>query len=446
MILDDSVLLEKPYSLKVLGGPGSGNFGHRGRPGEIGGSTSLSGIVQAVQAADGGFTYHAVTGTEPKTGYALSLHKDREQVLPVEDVHVKQVAEYVKKNRALLQQPDKYLGGWHNPNDGQVYLDVSTIVTTAAEAEQLGRTHGQLAYFDLAHGRSVDIALPRGLDGQEETNLTHRRTPSGRANLGRYHPHHEGHHRSRSNARRDRGSQESPRLLARYFPLHTIADAHAVQLSVALRYAFARGRKALGPHISVEKASAAIEAALSEVLPEMLLGALVAGGTIAVKQLSNKTRFAADKNDVTTIKMRFDANNPKAVAWAEEHAAELVTNISEVTRERLAAAIAKQQETGEDAYDEILAAVGDEDRATLIARHESMVAAGEGQRQAWDQAVDKGLLTGDEKRVWIVTDDERLCPICEELDGETAILGGEYPGGYEGPPAHVQCRCTEGIL
>jgi hypothetical protein len=78
-----------------------------------------------------------------------------------------------------------------------------------------------------------------------------------------------------------------------------------------------------------------------------------------------------------------------------------------------------------------------------------MLAAGEGQRQGWDQAVENGLLTGDEERVWIVTGDEKVCPICEGLEDGRAKLGEPYVGDdgeeYDGPPAHVQCRCTEGI-
>lgn len=79
----------------------------------------------------------------------------------------------------------------------------------------------------------------------------------------------------------------------------------------------------------------------------------------------------------------------------------------------------------------------------------TMTAASEGQRQAWDQAIEKGLLTGDEQRVWIVTPDDKLCPICEGLEDKKADLGGTYTGDdgneYGGPPAHVACRCTEGL-
>lgn len=146
--------------------------------------------------------------------------------------------------------------------------------------------------------------------------------------------------------------------------------------------------------------------------------------------------------------LAFDRTDPNAQQWIDEHAAELAKGLSETTRQAIEDALAEWYEGGSraDATDEIFAAVGDEDRADLIAHHESMLAANEGQRQSWDQAVDAGLLTGTEKRTWIATADQVVCLICEELDGRVADLDGEYPDpGGDGPPQHLRCRCTEGI-
>lgn len=152
------------------------------------------------------------------------------------------------------------------------------------------------------------------------------------------------------------------------------------------------------------------------------------------------------------LRMQFDAQNPAVIEWARKHAAELVTQVTDTTRERIRLAVEELQAEGdwEFAHDRIAAAVGDQDRADLIARHETMLAAGEGQRQAWAQAEDEGLLTGDEQRGWIVTPDEKLCPICEGLEDKVADLDGVYVSDdgdeYDGPPAHVLCRCSEGIV
>lgn len=158
----------------------------------------------------------------------------------------------------------------------------------------------------------------------------------------------------------------------------------------------------------------------------------------------------AAKRDVWTtgFGMSFNSQNPSVIEWAKKHAAELIEQITETTRERIREAVVGLQQDGDwdVAYDKILNAVGDETRADLIARHETMLAAGEGQRLAWGQAEDQGLLSGRERREWIITEDERVCPICAQLAGAIAPLNGVYPGGIDGPPAHVQCRCTEGII
>lgn len=59
-------------------------------------------------------------------------------------------------------------------------------------------------------------------------------------------------------------------------------------------------------------------------------------------------------------------------------------------------------------------------RAVLIARTEIMTAANDGQRALWRQAAQAGELN---------------------------LLDGQYPGdGGQGPPLHPDCRCTEGLV
>jgi hypothetical protein len=70
-----------------------------------------------------------------------------------------------------------------------------------------------------------------------------------------------------------------------------------------------------------------------------------------------------------------------------------------------------------------------------------MRASNEGQKQLWDQAREKGLLTGEEKKVWMTADP---CPICADLEGQTVPLSEDFSIG--GPPAHPNCRCTTGLV
>lgn len=250
-------------------------------------------------------------------------------------------------------------------------------------------------------------------------------------------------------------------------PLHRVADSHVAKLEVAVLHAFARARKAMrstitSQHTDTSEALAVLREELEAILPRMLRQVYIDGGETAAEMLRKQLRNAGDYEghqlrgakapDRPRIDFEFDVASQAAIDWADKHAGELIDGISETSREAINNATAELLETGDwsEALDEILAAVGDPDRARLIARNESMIAVHEGQREAWDQAVESGLLEGDEEREWIVVGDEKVCPICQSLEGKTAKIGQSYISdegeAYEGPPAHVSCRCSEGLI
>jgi hypothetical protein len=250
-------------------------------------------------------------------------------------------------------------------------------------------------------------------------------------------------------------------------PVHQAADKHLGAMQLAVMYGFLRGRKAYKAG-GVDAAVKAIHAALLVSLPPVLVKTFVAGGNagagIVPKRRVAETSGAgchdagvreADRSrtasrPITTLApfdIRFDVSSPEAIAWAKEHAAELADGLSETSRDNIKDAIASALEgDGIDAaYDDILAAVGDSDRAEMIARTEVMTAANEGQREGWSQAVDAGLLPKDTEIEWIATSD--CCDDCADLDGATRPIDGEYEDSDagDGPPLHPNCRCTEGV-
>jgi hypothetical protein len=84
-------------------------------------------------------------------------------------------------------------------------------------------------------------------------------------------------------------------------------------------------------------------------------------------------------------------------------------------------------------------------RAQTIARTETIRASVDGQLAIWRAAQAQGLLPGNARKRWIVTPDDRLCPICRPLAGVEVLLHESFPGGVAGPPLHPSCRCAVAI-
>lgn len=87
-------------------------------------------------------------------------------------------------------------------------------------------------------------------------------------------------------------------------------------------------------------------------------------------------------------------------------------------------------------------------RARAIARTETMTALNEGQQAVYTNAQTLGLLPKNARKVWIVTKDDRLCPVCQGMAGQKVGINESFMKGTElvlTPPLHVNCRCTVGI-
>lgn len=92
-------------------------------------------------------------------------------------------------------------------------------------------------------------------------------------------------------------------------------------------------------------------------------------------------------------------------------------------------------------------------RAQVIARTEMLRAANEGQQLVWEAAHDLGYIPEGTQKVWVVTDDDRTCDICEPMDGVPVEFRDSFTVTQETsketvtstrktPPAHPQCRCA----
>ncbi len=88
-------------------------------------------------------------------------------------------------------------------------------------------------------------------------------------------------------------------------------------------------------------------------------------------------------------------------------------------------------------------------RARTVARTETIRAAGMGREALWAQAVEQGLLDPTAtRRQWLITPDDRLCPVCEaipEMNPDGVRLNEPFrsaEGWVNQEPAHPNCRCS----
>lgn len=183
-----------------------------------------------------------------------------------------------------------------------------------------------------------------------------------------------------------------------------------------------------------------------------------------------------------TVELAFNSTNPAALAWAERHAAELVSQVGKDAKAAIRALVVQAFEDGVSPRDlarliretvglterdalavvrrradllrggateavaqakaEKYAAKLLRSRALTIARTEAMRASNEGQEELWAEAQAHGFLTGREFKVWMGADP---CPICAPYNGEKVLLNDTFSAGQD-PPLHPNCMCTIGIV
>lgn len=189
-----------------------------------------------------------------------------------------------------------------------------------------------------------------------------------------------------------------------------------------------------------------------------------------------------ERNPKLRIVGAFDVTNPLVTDWIRQHSAELVIQISEESKQAIRDLVARAYAEGIPAQSlarmirssigltsrqaravsnlrarmiadgkkadqiekvtERYAARLLRRRAEMIARTELIKAETQGQLALWKQQIDAGMLPGDVRKEWIVTEDDRLCPECQDMDGATVAVDSDFVGAEEGPPLHPNCRCS----
>jgi len=196
-----------------------------------------------------------------------------------------------------------------------------------------------------------------------------------------------------------------------------------------------------------------------------------------------------------TITIGFDVTDPRALAWAERRAGELIVEITDDVRGQVRDLISRgyrDQLTINQLTREIQSLVGlhsrwstavnnlfartfqslttagmttgmatsrateaadayrtrlTRTRAETIARTEVISANNAGRFMGWQQFMEQsGFPAGLLRKEWVIGPDGwqgiEVCEKCQELAGQTVAVNDVFPNGRLMPPAHPNCRCT----
>jgi hypothetical protein len=181
----------------------------------------------------------------------------------------------------------------------------------------------------------------------------------------------------------------------------------------------------------------AVQASTEAVLQEQALGG-VKDGVDAILQIAGIQLPPAKTPNV------FRMANPRAIAWAEEHAAELIKGVDDTTRASLNRLIVQAQREGWSMQQTINRIMADytfsEDRASTIARTEIKRSSVAGNIESM-RATAKTTGITIFKRV-ILGMNENHCVACSSAVAEGAIpLDDSWAVGFA-TPFHPNCYCS----
>ena len=215
---------------------------------------------------------------------------------------------------------------------------------------------------------------------------------------------------------------------------------------------------------------------------------------LANQVASSANISAKDLPKRITIESNFTATDPRAIAWAQQRAGQRISGITKESQKAVAETIANglrggltrdevvtrlRKIVGLDArqakalgafyeknlqqlleegytYEEAVAEVTKtseqyrqrllSQRATRIARTETLAAANAGRMLSWGEADAQGILPADSLKRWKTATDERTCPVCKPMHNVAVPWQGAFSTGDVMPPAHPNCRCTAVIV
>lgn len=121
-------------------------------------------IVDGLYQPDSGFTWDADSGELATSGFAVSPFPERSvtiaSITTLSDAAIEEaIRSFASANADALAADNTYVGGWHDPDTGTVWLDIAVVTDSAEKARTIASEHDQLAFFDFQMQASVDVEI-----------------------------------------------------------------------------------------------------------------------------------------------------------------------------------------------------------------------------------------------------------------------------------------------
>lgn len=139
--------------------------------------------LEAVREPGGGYSVR-LNGKVPKHGFMVSELKHGERIKAKDFLNEKigknALRSFVQRNAKAFDDPDVYIGLWHDPLTDEICLDISHNIQSREEALAMGKRENQQAIYDVEADNVIDTG-GTGLKALREAREAMGRNEPGRA-------------------------------------------------------------------------------------------------------------------------------------------------------------------------------------------------------------------------------------------------------------------------
>lgn len=143
--------------------------------------------------------------------------------------------------------------------------------------------------------------------------------------------------------------------------------------------------------------------------------------------------------DKLGISGTFGITDPKLIEYFKDSANLTIVSVDKYTAKWIAQKIQEGKTNGLTPF-EIAQSLKDESKGISELRAERIVLTETAKAMSTIE-LEASRRYGVTEKVWRTSLDDRVDEICVSLEGEQVPINSNFSGGYDGPPAHVSCRC-----